>query len=155
MESHLNKSVEPLPSRPESSDGVDGTNNPAETSDVDPTSATTRTGKEDSDIGATASNLTSIFTSHREERYLHLYSEVKELSIHSETLLLAYQQTFLVDIRNLILYLRELRLLTPLETLAPEINSLLRKLDNFPGANNPNNVQLAEKIHQTLSQTKT
>ncbi|KAK4013778.1 hypothetical protein OUZ56_033414 [Daphnia magna] len=169
----------PLPSQPEPSDGVDGTNNPADTSDVDPSSATPSTGEEDSDIGATGIQpdsdlhivreivpdilaescrtsrqndetiLDSIpdsgpFIRHREERYLHLSSEVKELSIPLETLLLAYQETFLVYIHNLILYLRELRLLTPLEPLVPEINSLLRKLDNFPGANNPNNLQLAE-----------
>ncbi|KZS08191.1 Uncharacterized protein APZ42_027906 [Daphnia magna] len=69
---------------------------------------------------------------HREERYLHntLSREVKELSIHFETLLLAYQQTFLVDIHNLILYLQELHVLTPLEPLVSEINALLRKLDS-------------------------
>ncbi|KAK4030292.1 hypothetical protein OUZ56_023280 [Daphnia magna] len=60
------------------------------------------------------------------------------------TVSLAYHQIFLADIRNLTLYLRELRLLTPLEPLTPEINLLLRKLDHFPGASRPNNVQLAE-----------
>ncbi|KZS00146.1 Uncharacterized protein APZ42_003682, partial [Daphnia magna] len=87
-------------------------------------------------------------------RYLHLTYEVRELSSHLEVQLLTHQQSFLIDIRNLIIYLRELRLLTPLEPLVPEINSLLRKLDNFPGAVNPNNVQLAEEIKQTLSQIK-
>ncbi|KAK4009441.1 hypothetical protein OUZ56_018554 [Daphnia magna] len=149
--------VEPLPSQPESSDGVDGTSNPAETSDVYPTSVTPRTDEEDSDIVAIGirpdSNLCinvtpqktrlfwTLFDSgpsvrRREERHLHLSIEVKELSIHLEKLLLVYQKTFLADLRNLILYLRELRLLTPLEPLAPQIKSLLRKLDNFPGANN-------------------
>ncbi|KZS06558.1 Uncharacterized protein APZ42_029950 [Daphnia magna] len=36
--------VEPLPRQTESSDGVDGTNDPAETPDVDPTGATSRKG---------------------------------------------------------------------------------------------------------------
>ncbi|KZS18170.1 Uncharacterized protein APZ42_015732 [Daphnia magna] len=139
--------VEPLPSQPESSDGVDGTSNPAETSDVYPTSVTPRTDEEDSDIVAIGirpdSNLCivretvpDIPAERREERHLHLSIEVKELSIHLEKLLLVYQKTFLADLRNLILHLRELRLLTPLEPLAPQIKSLLRKLDNFPGANN-------------------
>ncbi|KAK4031135.1 hypothetical protein OUZ56_024681 [Daphnia magna] len=91
---------------------------------------------------------------HREDQYRHLSQEVEDLSIHLQTVSLAYQQIFLADIRNLTLYIRELQLLTPLEPLTPEINLLLRKLDNFPGAVNPNNVQLAEEIKQTLSQVK-
>ncbi|KZS06792.1 Uncharacterized protein APZ42_029632 [Daphnia magna] len=45
--------VKPLPSKPESSDGVDETNDPAETPDVCTTGATPPTGEEDSDIGPT------------------------------------------------------------------------------------------------------
>ncbi|KAK4027407.1 hypothetical protein OUZ56_016453 [Daphnia magna] len=49
--------VEPLPSRPESSDDVKGTNVPAETTDVNPTSETPRTGEEDTKTGATGVRL--------------------------------------------------------------------------------------------------
>ncbi|KAK4024992.1 hypothetical protein OUZ56_010490 [Daphnia magna] len=86
---------------------------------------------------------------HREDQYRHLSQEVEDLSIHLQTVSLAYQQIFLADIRNLTLYIRELQLLTPLEPLTPEINLLLRKLDNFPGASRPNNVQLASRGDQT------
>ncbi|KAK4012345.1 hypothetical protein OUZ56_021445 [Daphnia magna] len=45
-------SIEPLFTRNKSNDGVDRTNDSAETSDVDPTGETTRTGEEDNPIGS-------------------------------------------------------------------------------------------------------
>ncbi|KZR97431.1 Uncharacterized protein APZ42_007704, partial [Daphnia magna] len=45
-------SIEPLFTRNESNDGVDRTNDSAETSDVDPTGETTRTGEENNPIGS-------------------------------------------------------------------------------------------------------
>lgn len=51
--------VEPLPSRPESRDGVDGTNVPDETPDVDPTCETQRTCEEGTESGATGIRLDS------------------------------------------------------------------------------------------------
>ncbi|KZR97576.1 Uncharacterized protein APZ42_007464 [Daphnia magna] len=85
----------------------------------------------------------------------HLILELKEFSLHLEHLLLTHQQTFLAEIHNLVLYLKNLQLLTLLEPLIPEIKSLLTKLDTFPAVIRPNNVQLTEKIKQTLIQTKT
>ncbi|KZS19688.1 Uncharacterized protein APZ42_013853 [Daphnia magna] len=85
----------------------------------------------------------------------HLFLELKEFSFHLEHLLLTHQQTFLEEIHSLVLYLKNLQLLTQLEPLTPEIKSLLTKLDHFPAVIRPNNVQLAENIKQTLIQTKT
>lgn len=51
--------VEPLPSRPESRDGVDGTNVPDETPDVNPTCETQRTCEEGTESGATGIRLDS------------------------------------------------------------------------------------------------
>ncbi|KZS19742.1 Uncharacterized protein APZ42_013734 [Daphnia magna] len=45
-------SIEPLFTRPESNDGEDGTYDPAETPDVDPTGETTHTGEKNNPIGS-------------------------------------------------------------------------------------------------------
>ncbi|KAK4013311.1 hypothetical protein OUZ56_025545 [Daphnia magna] len=79
-------------------------------------------------------------------------NQTEKFSIYLETVLLSYQQTFSTEIRNLVLYLRKLRSLTPLEPLTQELKTLLRKLDNNPGVTRPNNVQFA--IKKKLIQTK-
>ncbi|KAK4028703.1 hypothetical protein OUZ56_021707 [Daphnia magna] len=57
--------VEPLPSQAESSGGVDGINDPAETPDVDPTSDTPRMGERKTPTAEQqASDLTAYFISY-------------------------------------------------------------------------------------------
>ncbi|KZS03389.1 Uncharacterized protein APZ42_033856 [Daphnia magna] len=147
---------EAISRRPEPIDGVEKTNDPTEVLDVDPGGrfhSITNLQKDKAILELIL--ICGTTHRHREDQYYHVSQEVEDLSIRLQTVSLAYQQIFLADIRNLMLYIRELRLLTPLEPLTPEINLLLRKLDNFPGASRPNNEQLAEEIKQTFSQTKT
>ncbi|KAK4017829.1 hypothetical protein OUZ56_033675 [Daphnia magna] len=171
---------EAISRRPKPIEGVEGTNDPGEVLDVDPRGETQCTVEENDSNGTTDVGAESNFhvvcetvldlpagtvSQHNQlterQGYLGINPELWDhIQTQRGSILPSFARSgrpihSFADIHNLTLYLRELRLLTPLESLTPEINLLLRKLDNFPGASRPNNVQLAEEIKPTLSQAKT
>jgi hypothetical protein len=80
--------------------------------------------------------------------------EVSEFSSHLEETLLGFQQTFLTDVINLAVYLRQLQPIANLEPVKPEIRSLLQKLTKFPGAPRLGCDQLVNKIKQLIPRAK-
>ncbi|KZR96712.1 Uncharacterized protein APZ42_008797 [Daphnia magna] len=116
---------EAISRRPEPIDGVEETNDPTEVLDVLEVKLSAQS-KKTTVTEQQTSELKAIFTSHREDQYRHLSQEVEDLSIHLQTVSLAYQQIFLADIRNLTLYLRELQLLIPFLLTAEEVGQFPR-----------------------------